>query len=393
MDLVYPPHAHIALVANTAWSVFNFRLGLLIALRERGYEISVIAPKDEYSERIMAAGFQYYEVYIDNQGKNPLNDIRTLRQLSALYARLRPDFVIHYTIKPNVYGSWAARWNGVPSLAVTTGLGHLFLEHNYATSIAKFLYRQALHHTAQVWFLNNDDIEIFVRERIAPRAKTHLLPSEGINTAHFDRVLPYRKTVPFKLLFLGRLIWDKGIGEFVAAARRLRTTHPHLTFQVLGFLEVQNPNAVSTQAMNEWVREGIIEYLGVTADVRPELEAAQCVVLPSYYREGISRVLLEAAAMQVPIITTDNVGCREVVTHAHNGFLCRPHDANDLVDKIVKMQAMTERELLAMGENGRAKVEREFGEASVVRHYLTFLDEFFAQNTTLPQIAIKSPTV
>ena len=370
-----PTKKRIAIVSNTSWSVFNFRLGLLKTLKQNGYEVLVIAPKDEFSERIIAEGVSYFELYLDNQGMNPLRDAFTLRQLTQLYKRLQIDFVFHYTIKPNIYGSWAARFNRIPCVAVTTGLGHLFLQDNWAAMVAQWLYRISLRYSLEVWFLNKEDIQTFVSKGIAPIQKTFLLPSEGINTRYFKRRRPAKPHQTFQFLFLGRIIWDKGIGEYVAAARQLSDEFPNVSFQVLGFLEVQNPNAVPTEQMNEWVQEGAIDYLGVSSDVRPYLENASCVVLPSSYREGISRVLLEAAAMEVPIITTDNVGCRDVVQHTVNGFLCEPKNTADLVAKMREMILLPDAQRLEMGRKSREIVITQFSEEVVLKHYLAFLSK------------------
>lgn len=365
----------IAIVSNTSWSVFNFRLGLLKMLKQKGYDVFVIAPKDEFSERIIAEGVAYFELYLDNQGMNPLRDVFTLRQLTQLYRRLKIDFVFHYTIKPNIYGSWAAYFNRIPCVAVTTGLGHLFLQNNWATKIAQWLYRISLQHSLSVWFLNKEDINIFIVKKIAPPQKTFLLPSEGINTTYFKRRRPQKPQPLQHFLFLGRIIWDKGIAEYVEAAHQLYTEFPNVSFQVLGFLEVQNPNAVPTEQMNHWVQEGVINYLGVSADVRSYLENASCVVLPSYYREGISRVLLEAAAMEVPIITTDNVGCRDVVQDNYNGFLCKPKNTADLIAKMRQMILLSNEERLTMGQKSREIVTKKFSEEIVLKHYADFLQQ------------------
>jgi glycosyltransferase involved in cell wall biosynthesis len=235
------------------------------------------------------------------------------------------------------------------------------------------LYRLALSRSIKVFFQNDDDRQMFVSGGLVGQAVTDRLPGSGIDLDKFAPV-PLPGQSPIRFLLIARMLWDKGVGEFVEAARLLKRRGTNADFCLLGFLDVQNPAAISREQMDAWVKEGVIRYFGVSDDVRTEIAAADCVVLPSY-REGTPRTLLEAAAMGRPIITTDAVGCREVVDDGVNGYLCRIKEAVDLAEKMALMEALSPTERAVMGRRGREKVEREFDEQIVIDKYLAAIRE------------------
>jgi glycosyltransferase involved in cell wall biosynthesis len=362
--------------------MINFRAGLMQALLANGHEVTAVAPFDEHAARIEALGVRYLALPMDNKGTHPLRDLRLLLAFVKLFRRERPELVISYTIKPVIYASVAARWSHVPAVSVATGLGTVFLRENLLTKLVEWLYRVSQSRVQKIFFLNEDDMQIFRERKLAPVANMERLPGEGVDLSHFNSVasasvvaecvmsVPRR---PLRFLLMARMLWDKGVGEYVEAARYVRKLYPDTEFVLLGFLDVQNPTAISRTQMDEWVQEGVINYLGVTRDVRGAVKRADCVVLPSYYREGIPRTLLEAAAMNRPIITTNSVGCREVVDDGVNGYLCLPKDSNDLARKMVQMIALTSDERKQMGAQGRKKVEREFDERVVISRYFSVI--------------------
>lgn len=372
----------IALVSNTSWSVYNFRLGLIRRLKELGYDVSIIAPQDNFSAKLVAEGFNFYHIYTNNYGTNPLSDLKTLLQLRRIYSQNKFDFIFHYTIKPNIYGTLAARWCKIPSIAITTGLGRLFSFNNW---IVKFLsiklYQIAANYSQQVWFLNQSDLQSFIEKKIIGKEKVFLLPSEGINTQRFKKSESYYKNSNRKLVFLfaGRIIWDKGVKEFVEAAKIIKEKFSNVEFQILGFIDPSNPNAVPYGQIQEWQKQEIISYLGETEDVRPYIDNCSCLVFPSFYNEGISRILLEAAAMSKPIITTDNVGCRDVVQDNVNGFICKIKDKDDLALKISQFIQLTPNEQDLMGLNGRKIILKKFSEDQILKIYTNYLNQYFNQ--------------
>jgi glycosyltransferase involved in cell wall biosynthesis len=356
---------------NTAWNLLNFRAGLIRALVAHGYEVVAVAPPDEYSESLADLGCRYVPLPMDNQGTHPGRDLFLLWRFLRLMRRERPDVYLGYTVKPNVYGSLAAHFCGIPVINNIAGLGVVFSKDGWLTRLVRGLYRLALARSHRVFFQNNDDMNLFVAGGLVDADVVGRVPGSGIDLALFRlEPLPAASVVRMRFLLIARMLWDKGVGEYVEAARLVRLRYPDVEFCLLGFLDVKNPAAISREQMAAWVGEGVVNYLGVTDDVRSFIAEVDCVVLPSFYREGVPRTLLEAAAMGRPIVTTDAVGCREVVDDGVNGFLCRVRDAHDLAEKLERMILLSPEERTSMGRYGREKVEREFDEKIVIRRYL-----------------------
>jgi glycosyltransferase involved in cell wall biosynthesis len=292
--------------------------------------------------------------------------------LFALYllylGRIRSDLILSFTIKPNIYASLAARLLKIPIVNNVSGLGTAFIKEGPVTEITKFLYRLAFKGSSTVFFQNDEDREQFIGARIVTRAQASLLPGSGVDLERFSPApLPTEK--PFRFLLIARLVWDKGIREYVEAARLVRQQFPDVQFQILGPVDVDNRTAVPRATLNTWVAEGTIEHLGAAADVRPYLGRADCVVLPSY-REGLPRSLLEASAMARPIIGTDVPGVRDVVQDGVTGLLCEVRSAQSLAAAMLSMLALSHDERSQMGWSGRRKVEQEFDVSIVTRSYM-----------------------
>ena len=364
----------IAIVVNTSWNVYNFRLGLLQALQKTGYKIIVIAPNDEYSNKFKSFGFEYHDVAINNKGTQPVEDIRLIYNLHKIYKNIRPDIVLHFTIKPNIYGTIAASLLGIPVVNNIAGLGTLFVNEDFITKIAKMLYKFSQARANHIFFQNNDDLDQFIQDSLVDSKKCNVLPGSGIDT---NKYLPREKTYSEKKVFLliARMLWEKGVGEYVEAARVIKSNHKNIEFQLLGFLDVDNRSAISKDQMQEWMNEGVIDYLGSTDDVSTFISKADCIVLPSFYREGTPRSLLESASMAKPIITTDNTGCRDVVDHGISGYLCKVRDSNDLACKMELFLKLSDKEKDDMGNMGRVKMLAEFDESIVIDKYLNVIDE------------------
>ncbi|MEM8526430.1 MAG: glycosyltransferase family 4 protein [Bacteroidota bacterium] len=365
----------IAFVSNTSWYIYNLRLGVIRHLKELGYEILVISPEDTYTHYLISEGYHYIHVKTDNKGRSLLRDFLYFFRLLKIYRTYQPDFIFHYTIKPNIYGALAAKITNIPSIAVVSGAGYTFLKYGILNHFSVLLYRFAMQYAREVWFVNKDDVEEFVAKRIVEQGKVKLLPGEGVNTQHFQPKGRITQTYHKIFLLSARLIWDKGIGIYIDAAKIIKQKYPNTQFNLLGFTDVQNPNSISASQIYEWHEKGYIRYLGKTEDVRPYIADCSCFVLPSYYREGVPRSLLEAAAMAKPIITTDNVGCREVVKNGHNGFLCKVKDVNDLVEKMEKIILTPPAHLEKMGQNGRQMITRQFDEHLVIKEYVQTLEQ------------------
>jgi len=362
----------IVLSANSDWNIANFRQGLIRALRSAGYEPVVIAPKDPAAEARMAAlGVQRIPVRIERSGRNPLADARLLLEYKRLLGKLRPAAYLGFTIKPNIYGSLAAASLGIPAIPNVSGLGTAFIRRGMLQQIVTRLYRVAFSRCPVVFFQNDEDRQLFVDRGIVEDRQARVLPGSGVDLEHFTPRPPTNGPPAF--LLVGRLLRDKGVREFVGAARALSPMLTGSRFQLLGPIDQANRTAITRAQLDDWVAEGVVEYLGVTDDVRPYMAKATAVVLPSY-REGLPRSLLEAAAMERPLIAADVPGCRDVVEDGVNGYLCDPRDSRSLASAMRRMAALSPAERLAMGRAGRRKVQEQFGEELVVQSYLDVLD-------------------
>lgn len=370
----------IALVANTSWSIYNFRLGLINQLQKSGFQVLIVAPKDDFSAKLIEVGCDFAPIRLDNYGKNPLNDVAIIFQLRRIYLDHQPHIVFHYTIKPNIYGSIAAFLCKIPAIAITTGLGLLSADSNskLIRLISFSLYRLAGRLTSEMWFLNEPNRQLFIEKRIIEPHKAHLLPSEGVDIDWFkpNSKLSLTPKNYLTFLFAGRFIKDKGIFEFAEAARLIIKRYPQARFQIVGFINVENPSFISERQLKEWESEKILTYLGETTDIRPYLKEADCVVYPSYYGEGLSRILLEAASMATPIITTNNTGCREVVIPNVSGLLCKPRNVSDLVTKIEYFINLTPKKRKKMGQKAREFIEHNFNESIIIELYLESIKRY-----------------
>lgn len=360
---------------NASWNIVNFRLGLIAALRARGWRVVALSPADSYSARLAAHGIEHVPIAIDSSGLSPLRDLKLLRDYRRRLRRIRPDVFLGFTAKPNIYGSLAAHALGIPVVNNISGLGTAYIERGPLRRIVSFLYRIALKRSAAIFFQNEDDRDLFLGERLVRPDQARLLPGSGID---LDRFRPGATGSgageAFAFLMIGRLLWQKGVREYVEAAAIVRREAPAARFRLLGFLDAPNRSAVSREQVEKWVSAGAIDYLGDSEDVRPHIAAADCIVLPSW-REGLPRVLLEGAAMARPLIATDVPGCRRLVEAGVNGLLCAVRDPASLAAAMLEMIRLSGEARAAMGAAGRARVERDYGEHRAIEPYLELLDQ------------------
>ncbi len=366
----------IVITINAAWNVANFRTGLIRSLQEQGLEVIAIAPEDRHVSTISKLGCKFYPLRMDVHGTNPLKDIYLIWQYYRLLRRLRPDAVLAYTIKPNIYGSLAAGMLGIPVINNIAGLGSTFLGSRWLNRIAVALYRLALARSATIFFQNEDDMRVFIGAGILSTERARLLPGSGVDVARFAPMSTAISPRPFRFLLMGRLLGDKGVREYVSAARRLRSEGSEIEAALLGFLDVKSPSAISKTELARWVDDGDVVYLGEADDVRGFIASADCVVLPSY-REGTPRSLLEAASMGKPIITTNVPGCRDTVIDGVSGYLVAAKDVTALTAamRVVSTSPKTVRD--AMGAAGRAMVIAKYSETRVLQAYSEALARLF----------------
>lgn len=364
----------ILFVGNTSWSMYNFRLEVMKFLFSKGYSVTVAAPYDNWSKPIEDVGFHYLPLEMDNVGVSPTKDLGLFFRLIKIYRRVKPDFIFHYTIKPNIYGSIAAAVLSIPSVACVTGLGSGFISGKVVSWVIKRLYRFAFKFSKRVWFLNEDDAHFFCNKQIVDKKKATILPGEGVNTTQFSPLHTNKEFDGIVFLYLGRLLKYKGVREFVEAAKLTKQKYPDCKFQILGFLDLTNPSAITEDELKGWVTDGVVEYLGYTDDVREFISLADCVVLPSHYREGVPRSLLEASSMGKPIITSDVTGCRDVVQDGITGLLCKKADTLDLYQKIEVMILSGKEGRDSMGNAGRQNVLNNFDVKFVISEYEAILN-------------------
>lgn len=361
----------------------RFRTDVIRSLVNAGHEVVLLAPADGHTAQLAELGARIILLKsLSRKGLNPLGDLMLYREFVRIYAAERPDLVFQYTIKPNIYSTLAARRYGIPTIAVITGLGYAFINKGVVTFMARQLYRLALRRAKSVWFLNRDDLQFFVTHKLVDGNKAKQIPGEGINCSDtFNPALvatPDTDTSTVKFLFVGRLLYDKGIAEYVAAAKRIRKDYPHAVFWMMGYLNVDNPTAVQQAQLNEWVDDGTVSYLGAQDDVRPTIAACDCVVLPSY-REGMSTTLQESAAMAKPLIATDIAGCKELIDEGVNGLLCEVANVDSLVLCMQRILKLTPAERYAMGRNGRDKMIKDYSVDRVIDIYRETITEITAR--------------
>lgn len=358
---------HIAIVINTSWNIYNFRMGLIQSFLLKGWRVTAIAPEDAFSDKLIEAGCEYCPISMQNKGSNPIADIKLFFKLLYIYYNVSPDVILHFTIKPNIYGAFAAGVLKIPVINNVSGLGTVFIRNNIISRIAIILYKLAFKFPKTIFFQNNDDRDLFVSRDICEQDNTAVLPGSGINLHKFIAG-EYIKPQPFIFMMVARLLYDKGIVEYVQAAKIVKKEFPDSVFRVVGFVDATAGLGVSQGDIQQWEQEGWIEYMGSTADVKPYINTAGCIVLPSY-REGTPRTLLEALALGKPIVTTNVPGCKETVTEGVNGYLCESKNAVSLAEAMIKILVTSENQLKEMAKQGRLLAENKFDEKIVVKAY------------------------
>jgi glycosyltransferase involved in cell wall biosynthesis len=353
------------LVANTDWYLYNFRIDLACHLKSQGWDVVLVAPKGKYSERFKELGFRYIPLEFSRKGINPLQELATLRHFEKIYDQEKPDLVHQFTIKCVIYGSLAAKRIGIiPIVNSITGLGFIYVSEGLiARSLRKIvnpLYRKALKGT-QVIFENSDDAALFLERKFVTPDQVNIILGTGIDTKKF-KPIPPPESVPLVIL-PSRLLWDKGVGEFVEAATMIRSKGIKARFALVGKKDEGNPSSISFEQLTQWQKEGNVEWWGWQEDILTTLSLSDIVCLPSY-REGLPKVLIEAASCSRPIVTTDTAGCREVVADGVNGYLVPVKNAAELaaaLEKLLLNPVLRKK----MGQAGRKRAVELFANEKV----------------------------
>ncbi|UII23310.1 glycosyltransferase family 4 protein [Fulvivirga ligni] len=364
----------VAIVLNTSWNVYNFRMSLIKALQNENHAIHVIAPADDYTQKIKESNCEFHPVKMDSRGANPIKDMALFFELRSIYKKVQPDIILHFTIKPNIYGTLAAASLKIPCINNVCGLGTVFLQKGIVSTIALLMYKVAFKFPKKVFFQNHHDNDLFIKEKLIKEELCEVIPGSGIDLNHFPP-MAFKRNNPFTFLLISRLIYDKGVIEYIDAVKKLKESGINARFQILGAKDPEHKRGIQEDLINDWINSNVIEYLGTTSDVRNFIENADCIVLPSY-REGTPRTLLEAASSAKPIIATDVPGCNNVVTNNFNGYLCELKSSEDLALKMNNMCLLPDSDIKNFGLNGRKKVEEEFNEVLVIDSYIKTIAEF-----------------
>jgi len=367
-----------AVICGNLSSNLYSRKNLIKAIMTEGWEFVAMACPDHSVEKIEnELGIPFFSAQMENKGTGIFSDLRTFFSFYFFYRKQRPDVVLQFNSKPDIYGSMAANLLGIPSISNITGLGGVFNSgRGFIQKLVCMLYKIAFSGPKVfVFFQNRDDRTFFLDRNILAESKTGLLPGSGVDINYFvpqkstlrDSALSDNKTVHF--LFAGRLVIAKGIREYVSAAKIIKSKYPDCSFDVIGEMNTAK-GFLSGNELELAIQSGAICYHGNTPDVVSFISKADCVVLPSYYREGVPRSLLEAAAMGKPLIAADSIGTREPVRPFENGFLCKPGDANDLARKMEDFICLSKTEKNDMGYKSRIVAEKEYSDTIISNKYI-----------------------
>lgn len=361
----------IALFANTDWYLYHFRLSLALELRNAGYNVLLISPPGDYGNRLTELGFHWIAAPMDRRSLNPFRELALINWLRCLIRREYVDLVHGFTIKCAVYGALAARLaGGRARVSAVAGMGYVFASEDWRARMLRPLVRAMMRlafygERALLILQNSDDVRVFSEEGIVDSARIRLIRGSGVNCSMFSRAATRSTGEPMRVLLAARLLWEKGLGEYVEAARKLKAGGRSIQFLLAGAPDPGNPGAVPETAIHQWQREGLIEWLGHVEDIAALLKRVHVMALPTRYGEGVPRSLLEAAACGLAIVTTDAPGCREVVTHGVEGLLVPVRDSAALADALARLDdapALATR----LGSAARRKVRAEFDEAIVI---------------------------
>lgn len=353
----------VLILVNHDVVIYNFRRELVERLLSDGNQVIISSPYGERIDDLVEMGCKYIEAKIERHGTNPLNEFKLMSYYKRIIRDIKPDVVLTYTIKPNIYGGLAAKKYGVPYIANITGLGTAVEKKSIMQQITIILYKLAFSNIQRVFFQNTENMKFFRDNNIVVN-RHRLVPGSGVNLEHFQ-VLDYPPEDTTEFVFISRIMKEKGIDQYIETAEHITKKYPNTKFHVCGFCEERYE-----ETLKDLQNEGILTYHGMVRDVREILKKTHCTIHPTYYPEGLSNVLLESAACGRPIITTDRSGCREVVDHGINGYMVKQKNAKDLISKVEEFIQLIYEDKKKMGLAGREKTEKEFDRQIVVEAYL-----------------------
>lgn len=358
----------VLILANNDVGLYNFRLEIIEKLIEENFQVYISSPYGERMNDLEDMGCKYIETNISRHGTNIFEDFKLLLHYRTMMKSIRPDIVLSFTIKPNIYGGMASRLLSIPYIANITGLGTAVENAGIMQKVTVLLYKIAFKKINRVFVQNEENLQFFIDQKIA-LGRHQLIPGSGVNLERFP-LLEYPSDETIRFVFISRIMKEKGIDQYLEMAEYIKERYPNTEFHVCGFCE-----DAYEDILNDYEKRGIIIYHGMVRNVVEIIEKTHCTIHPTYYPEGMSNVLLESAACGRPIITTDRSGCREIVDDGKNGYLVNMKDSNDLINKVERFLMLTQEEKINFGLAGRKKIEQEFDRDIVVNAYLEEINE------------------
>lgn len=365
--------AHVLVTANTSWNLLNYRRTLIESLIEAGYEVTLLAPQDESSDQLKSLNCNVETIPISQRGLAPHRELRTLFQFFWIIRCIRPQSVVSFTIKNNLYAGLVCRLLGINFFPNVSGRGAAFSRPGLLSGFISYWYRLSFKGATTIFYQNAQDRQFFLSKGCGTRVPSVVLPGSGVDLAKFSYHPTPKSHEVVTFLMIARVLRDKGVREFALAARHVKSKHPATDFRLVGE-HSDTSEYVRAEDLADWEEEGLLNYLGSVDDVRGIVAQADVVVLPSYYLEGTPRALLEAAAMGRPIITTDTAGCRDTVVDGSTGRLVSPRDADELADAMIDLIEAGSSVRSTMGKAARRLAETKFDEQIVVGSYLVALE-------------------
>lgn len=350
----------ILILANHFATIYKFRRELVSKFVEEGYEVVISLPFSQDIDKIKALGVRVIDTNVDRKSVNPIKDIILLKDYTKIIKEEKPDLVLAYTIKCNIYGGISCRIKNIPFMANVTGLGSAYYRGGLIKNIVNILYKIGLKKAKSVFFENTSNAQVMIDEKVIKKEQAVVLNGAGVNLERFEYSEMQKDTVT-RFIFVGRVMEEKGVNELFEAIRKIREEYDNVEFTFIGWFEEDY-----SEIMTQLEEEKIIRYYGYQNDVIPFMKNSHCVILPSYH-EGMANVLLEGAALGRAIIATDIPGCRESIVDGVSGFKCKVKDSEDLYDKIKRFVDMDFEEKVEMGKAGRKHMEDVFDKRKVVR--------------------------
>tara|TARA_Y100000816_G_C26102770_1_gene584943 strand:- start:1905 stop:3011 length:1107 start_codon:yes stop_codon:yes gene_type:complete len=359
----------VAFVSNNFWTLYKFRYDIIHEIIKMGYSVHLIASRDKFCDKFTHNNIKKHFISLKPRGKFILSEIHTMYDLYRIYRKIKPDLIYHFTIKPNIYGSYVANLLNLKSISFITGLGHLFIKKSLMQRIAIFLYRKSLKNTLEVWFTNKNDLNLFLNENIIDDKITRIVPGAGIKEPEKQSIQKESDIINFTMI--SRIQREKGISEFLDVARKFKS-NKNINFNLLGHYDKSDPSSIPLDIFESYIQDDSIIYHGYQDNITQYLNNTDCLIHPSY-REGISTVLLESAINKKLIITTKVPGCIDVIPDSQYGILCDPKSSESLHDAINKYLKLNNRDKEIITNNAYNYVLKNFNRESIINQFKSSL--------------------